>query len=182
MNNQEFINELSKLRPSSTFLTLKGYRNEYSEIADYNIIFHMSYENALKRSIVILKNLSPISDLEIQAQDELLISFNESLRKLIITPIEKIEDGYKHFIAEDGSYIKGIKLHIKSNTLHLYGLVQYKRVLMPGLYPHKNHAPLTVVKNKMRYLTPAGKFRQFKMLSSQVDLISVENLSLLPPI
>ena len=52
---------------------------------------------------------------------------------------------------------------------------------MPGMYAKTNKKPLTVAKDKLRYLTPVGKFRQFKILPSQVDSISVENLSLLPP-
>jgi hypothetical protein len=52
---------------------------------------------------------------------------------------------------------------------------------MPGLYTKGNRRPLTVAKDKLRHLTPVGKFRQFKITPSQLDSISVENLSLLPP-
>lgn len=182
MNRKQFLNELSKLRPSSTFLTLNGYRNEYSEVADYSIVFHMSYESALKRSIETLKSLEFTGDLEKQAKEELLTSFNHSLLKLASTPMEELEDHYQHFLDENGNYIKGIKLHTKTDVLHLYGLVVHKRVLIPGHYPHRNSSPLTVAKDKMRYLTSVGKFRQFKILPSQVDSISVANLSLLPPV
>ena len=40
MDNLDFVAELSKLRTSSTFLTLRSYRSESGEIADFNIIFH----------------------------------------------------------------------------------------------------------------------------------------------
>jgi hypothetical protein len=84
-------------------------------------------------------------------------------------------------VDEDNTPIKGVKLHVATNTLHLYGLVAHKRVLMPGLYTKGNRRPLTVAKDKLRHLTPVGKFRQFKITPSQLDSISVENLSLLPP-
>jgi len=35
MDQQQFIAELGKLRKSSTFLTLKAYRSDSGEVADY---------------------------------------------------------------------------------------------------------------------------------------------------
>ena len=181
MDNLQFVTELANLRPSSTFLTLKGYRNEANEVADYSIVFHMSYKAAVERSIKVLDALTVATDLEKQAKTELLASFNKSLANAE-TPIEEIDDAYTRFFDNDGSYIKGVKLHTKTGTLHLYGLVVHKNVKMPGIYgPGGNRKPLTIAKDKLRHMTPVGKFRQFKILPSQLDSISVENLSLLPP-
>lgn len=179
MDRISFVNELGKLRPSSTFLALKGYRNAAAEIANYSIAFHISYDNALKRSIEVLEKLVLNSDMERMAREDLLESFQNSLAN---SPnLSDRERGYKHFTDDDGSYVKGIKLHIATDTLHIYGLVVHKRVLMPGNYKKVNSSAFTITKNKLRYLTHVGKFRQFKILPSQVDSISVENLSLLPP-
>jgi hypothetical protein len=181
MNQQKFVSELAKLRSSATFLSVMGYRNEHSEVADYSLVFHMSYKNAIKRSIVIMKGLVPSDDLEVQAKEELLLSFGASLRKMAETPEEELQDHFTHFRDDNGSYIKGVKLHTESNTLHLYGLVNHKRVLMPGSYPETNRRPLTITKDRLRRMCPVGKFRSFRMTPNQVDSISVENLSLLPP-
>ena len=181
MNKVQFVTELSKLRPSSTFLTVGGYRNEHSEVADYSLIFHMSYKSALERSINTLLSLSLTDSLDIVARDELLSSFRRSLDKVNVSPIEEREDAYQHFTDEDGSYIKGIKLHTKTSVLHLYGLVVHKRVIMPGVYPVSDERPLAKAKRQLRHLTSVGKFRQFRLLPSQVDYISVQKLTLLPP-
>lgn len=182
MDTQTFVTELGKLRPSSTFLTLRGYRNEASEIADYSIAFHMSYENALKRSIKVLAELELTGDLEKQARFELLDSFAKSLARGAASPeLEERDPTYTYFKDDDGNFIKGVKYHPGKDTVYLYGLIVHKRVLLPGMYKDKNSASLTVAKNKLRYLTPVGKFRSFKMTPSQVDSITVENLSLLPP-
>lgn len=182
MDNLKFVSELSKLRPGSTFLTVRGYRNEASEIADYSIAFHFSYENALKKSIEVLSKLDLTEKLELQARTELLNSFAMSLARGAASPeLEERDPTFSYFKGDDGNYVKGVKLHAATDTLHLYGLVVHKRVLMPGLYASKNRRPLTVAKDKLRYLTPVGKFRSFKMTSFQVDSISVENVSLLPP-
>lgn len=182
MDNHQFVTELGKLRPSSTFLTVRGYRNEHSEIADYSVAFHFSYENALKKSIEKLAALDLQTDLEKRARKELLDSFNNSLARGAGSPeLEERDPTYSYFKGDDGQYIKGVKMHRDTWTLYLYGLVVHKRVLMPGFYPSKNRRELTVAKDKLRYLTPVGKFRSFKMTPSQVDHITVENISLLPP-
>lgn len=182
MNNQDLVSELGKLRTSATFLSLMGYRNESGEVADFSIVFHISYENAIKRSILALEPVIPENDLEAQAKRELIDGYKNSLAKMATTPIEEIEDAYTRFTDEDGTHIKGVKLHTETDTLHLFGLVNSKRVIIPGQYKSSNKRPLTIAKDKLRKLCPVDKFRQFKLVSTQVDRISVENLSLLPPV
>ena len=122
------------------------------------------------------------SDLEKEARIQLIASFESSLIKMANTSIDEVVDAYTRFFDAEGNYIKGVKLHTETNTLHLYGLVAQKRVLMPGNYDKSdNRRPLTVAKDRLRYKTQVGKFRQFKITPSQVDSISVQNLSLLPP-
>lgn len=180
MNRKEFISELAKLRPAATFLTLKNYRNEFSEVSNYSLLFHMSYENALHRSIDVMSNFRPITDLQVKAKQELLESFANSLRKLEETPEEMNESAYSYFVV-DGGPVKGIKLHVASDTLHLYGLVVHKRILVPGLYPPSNRSLFTIEKDRLRRMCPVGKFRQFKLLTDRVDSIAVENISLVAP-
>lgn len=180
MDKVQFVTELSKLRESATFLTLKGYRNEHSEVADYSIVFHMSHQNALKKSIMVLEGIVPDGTLQAQAKRELLESFQTSLQKTEETVIAEIEDAYTRFFYMN-NYIRGVKMHTATGTLHLYGLVVHKKVIIPGTYPVKNKRELTLAKDKLRRLTPMGKFRQFKILPEQVDRIVVENISLLSP-
>jgi len=175
----DFVDELSKLRSNSTFLAIKGYRSDNDELADYSIVFNMSYSNALKRSIDTLNSMSLSNDLERQARDQLLASYEKPLSNP-----EKIEDRdehYSYFMNDDGSYIKGVKLHVASNTLHLYGLLVHKRVHIPGDYKKVNSAPLTIAKKKLSSLCAVSKFRQFKLVPDKVESISVKGLDLLPP-
>lgn len=181
MNREEFIEALSNLRPASTFLTLKGYRNGAGEVSDFSIAFHIDYRQALRKSIEIVDEMKLTTPLEKLARDELIESFNKSLVKMEDTPLEEMEDGYTRFFDEEGNHIKGVKLHNATDTLHLYGLVVHKRVRVPGVYPVVNSRKLTIAKDKLRYLTPVGKFRQFRITPYQVDKISVENLTLQSP-
>ena len=109
MDQQQFVSELAKLRPSSTFLSLKGYRNESSEVADYSVAFHISYRSALEKSLAMLEGMPLITDLEKQAREELSASFRQSLAKMDEKSVEEIEDGYTRFFDEEGRYIKGVK-------------------------------------------------------------------------
>jgi hypothetical protein len=181
MNTEQFVVELAKLRSSSTFLSIKGYRSESGEVADYNIIFHMSYENALRKSILALGVCVPADDLEAQAKEELITSFSNSLKKIDEKSIEEIDDAYTRFKDSDGNYIKGCKLHTQSNTLHLYGLVVHKRVIISGTYKERNRRPLTIAKDNLKKYCPVNKFRQFAITSDKVESISVEHISILPP-
>lgn len=181
MNKKDFIKQLSKLRPNSTFLTLQGYRNAYSEVADYSVAFHISYENALKRSINILESYTPKDDVEAQAKNELLTSFKQSIQKAQM-PEEDMKNSYTRFFDENGNYIKGVKMLTKTGELYLYGLVVHKKVTMPGIYgPDTNRKEMTIVKDRLRRMCPVSRFRQFKVLPSQLEAISVEKITLLPP-
>lgn len=180
MNQIQFVKELAKLRPSATFLSLIGYRNQYNEVANYNIVFHIDYENALKRSLVALESYVPNNSLEAKAKVELVDGYTKSLNKISSSSIEDIDDSYTRFFDDEGKYIKGVKLHTATDTLHLYGFVNNKRVIIPGEYPSRNKFELTKAKDKLRKLCPVNRFRQFKILPSQVDSISVEHLSFLP--
>lgn len=176
----KFVSELSKLRPSSTFLSLKGYRNEHSEVSDYSIVFNISYKNSIKKSIMALEGCVPKNDLAAKAKQELIDSFNLSLNKIKEFGFEELQEHYTHFTDEKGVYIKGVKLHDKTATIHLYGFVVHKKVIVPGNYPISNKRPLTIEKDKLRKLCPVSKFRQFKVSPEQLDYISVNNLVLLP--
>lgn len=180
-NQMQFVAELAKLRQNSTFLTLKGYRNEASEVADYSIIFNISYKNALIKSIAALEKYIPNDDSESAAKQELISSFKTSIDKVDTNIIEDLDPHYDYFFNEDDSIIKGVKYHPKSETLHLYGLVAHKKVIMPGTYAKRRKQDFTIVKDRLRKLCPVSKFRQFKITPAQVDSIQVQNLSLLPP-
>lgn len=181
MNKKEFVTEIAKLRPGSTFLVLHKYLNEHGEVADFNIIFHMSYENALKRSIAAVEAFKPDGELQARAQLEVLASYRESLHKAKTIPIEEVDDGYHRYRDDDGKIIQGVKLHVKSDVLHMFGLIHLKRIITPGVYKKVNSAELTIEKNKIRALGPVSRFRQFMLHPDKLEKVAVQKLSLLPP-
>jgi hypothetical protein len=181
MTKDDFVMELSKLRPSSTFLALHKYRNRYGEIADFSIVFHMSYQSALRRSLGILEKIKPQSDLEKIAKEQLIRSYSTSLSTTSSPEVPETDGVYQRFFDERGRHIKGVKMHLRTGELHLYGLIVHKKIIMPTEYPKVNHAPLTLAKNEFRKHCPVENFRQFKILPNHVDRIAVQSKTLLPP-
>lgn len=182
MNKKSFVSQLSNLSKSATFLSVMGYRNEFSEVANYNISFNMSYKNALLKSIKVLNKYKTTSDLECKAKEELLQSFNKSLLKINSSSDENLASSYDEVLNDKGLPIKGLKIHQKTNEIHLYGLVVHKKVIMPGMYPsNSSKKEYTIIKDKLRALCPVSRYRQFKMIPSQVDYITVQNNKILPP-
>lgn len=168
--------EFSGLRPDSTFLALKKYRNQHGEVADYQIIFHASYENALKRSISILDSVTPDNDLESQAKAELIAAFTASLNKTE----EKVSEVYAQVYDTTGKPIKGVKVHKENGTAYIFGNLHNKIVYQPGVYKPINKAALTIAKDNLRKLCPVHKFRQFIVKPGSCEAIKVESLTLLP--
>jgi hypothetical protein len=138
MNKKEFVEEIAKLRPGSTFLVLHKYQNSAGEISDFNIVFNMSYENALNRSIAIVESFKPEGELQERAQLEVLTSYKESLHRVKTVPIEEVDDAYYRYHDESGKLIDCIKLHVESDILHMFGLLNAKRVHVPGIYKKVN--------------------------------------------
>lgn len=174
------IETLATIRPSSTFVTLKGYKSATSgEVADHQIVFHMSYQSALEKSIAALETVVPADDLEAQAKGELLASYRKSLDKVKSEPMEIVGDHYERVIDADGNHVKGCKVHRESGELHLFGLALRKTVLVPGTYKEVKRRPLTIAKDKLRKGLPVERFRQFIIAPGSFEEMRVENLSLL---
>lgn len=177
---KNFINELSKIRPQSTFLTLNGYKNAQDEVANYSIIFHMNYANALRKAIDTIYSVVPETSLEMQAKKELLASYNKSLLKTLESDNEVLDDHYNYVKDDNGKVVKGIKSHVDTGVLYIFGTIVHKRIIQPGVYPMVNKRELTIAKDKLRKNLAVNKFRQFVIDPNHVESIVVDNLNLLP--
>jgi hypothetical protein len=167
MDRNLLIETLSGVKKSATFMTISGYSNANGEIANYSIVFNISYENALKRSIAIMESYNAKSDLQKIAKTQILKSFNKSLSNL-----ESVGDGYDKVVSK-GKLVKGIKFHRSSAAYHIYGFVVHKKVLLPATYKDVNSSDLTIEKRKLMKLCPVSKYRQFK-LSNSFEKIAID--------
>lgn len=178
--------KLSQLRPNSTFLAIHGYKNEFQELADHSVCFHINYLMAVRKSKLIVEDFKPsirhcinqpfsLADL-IVAKEELIHSYSESLTgKNSRYTCSGVYDQVKNV---EGNLIPGIKLHKKDGVIHLEGYRIAKRIISPGIYPITNSASLTIAKNFLRKMTPLDKWGQFKLVPRRFDRISVEKLTI----
>lgn len=182
MDRQSFLSEISKIRPQSTFLVLQGYRNSYGEVANYNILFHISYLAMLERSIHILEQELPKSDIEEKALNSVLAEYKASADRLTRIPLEESDSEFERFYDDNGARIKGIKLHLATDTLHIHGMAHQKAVILHADRKEVKSSPLTIAKKKYRKMCPASKFRDFKISPDKIESISVNHIKLIPPI
>lgn len=183
MNTKAFLAALSTIRPSATFLSVRGYTSNEGEVSDFSIVFNMNYKNALQKSLNIMDIYIPENDLELEAKTALMTSWTKSLDKMNTTKEESVGDAYHRVNDADGNPISGVKIHTESNTLHIYGLLNSKKVHVPVERKKKNSAALTIAKDKLssKLHVPVSRFRQFVITPEKVDSIIVEKMELLPP-
>lgn len=177
---------LSKFRRNAMFLTVRNYRNEFDEVSDFSVVFHIDYLNAVKRSREIIKlhkigfkdcqgKKFSLQDLD-TAKSELLSSYSDTLAGF--NPRYTCQDVYDQVLDCDGKVIPGIKLHLAQDVLHLEGYRVQKKVLTPGKYPVVEHHPITMAKNFLRAKTPVDRWGQWKLVPKRFSQINVEAISI----
>jgi hypothetical protein len=180
MNQDQFIKTIASVRPQATFLTLHGYKASSGEVADHQIIFHVSYEALLKRSEDALQEMQFFTEPETKAKETILRSIAKSLAGLK-PQIEEIDGAYERFFDDEGKHIRGIKRHIESGVMHLYGVTVQKRIHVPGEFKEVKSKPETIVKNRILNLLPMSKWRQYRLTHDQVSHVTVDKREILPP-
>jgi hypothetical protein len=67
----------------------------------------------------------------------------------------------------------GIATLPDDDTFYIWGLCVHKEVVTPGAYKKVNSHPKTLVKRYIERLTPASKFRRFKLTPGTYDYVSI---------
>jgi len=57
----------------------------------------------------------------------------------------------------------GLKVHIGTGEVYVYGYREKKEVVKEGVYKTVNSADLTIAKNEIRKLLKTGKFTQYRL-------------------
>jgi hypothetical protein len=154
-----------------------GYKNNHDEVANFSLAFHVNYDRAVEKSLKIIAAFEPKTDLEERARIELIESYNETLSGEGNSRCTT-NDVYAPVINADDKLIKGVKLNVHDQKLHVYGFLVHKLVLVEGVYPIKKSRPLTIVKDQLRKLTPVSKFRQYVLEPGRFEHIGIENMHL----
>jgi hypothetical protein len=177
MTVEELVNVFAKLRPNATFVSIKEYTNNYNEISNFGIVFHIDYKEVLKRSQKIVSSYRSEDILYKEAKRLVLSSLNGRIDSYK-NPLEERDAPYVYFKDAYGKYIKGIKAHQETGDLYMFGLLVSKEILVPANYKQTNSSSLTLAKEKIERITPVSKFRQFKLIPRSYKEITIENITI----
>lgn len=176
---------LSDLKKGSTFLTVHHYLNNFGEISDFSIVFHINYHNAVSKSLELLRRYEPSTEdcfgkpyilTELScARMELLDSFQMTLDGN--NPLATNAKAYS--LVDNGfGQINGIKLHDKQDILHLNGFRVHRNILMKGNYPVDKRSAKTIAKDDLRDKLPVGRYVQFKLTPGKFRKLVVAGVTL----
>lgn len=177
---------LSEVQKGSTFLTVHHYLNNFGEISDFSIVFHINYLKAVARSAELLAAYSPTREdalnrpythreLEV-AKKELLESFKMTMAGN--NTLAKSAHSYSRVDNGEGKPICGVKLHDSQDILHLIGFRVHKNILLKGKYPPDNRAAKTIAKDDLRSRLPVGRFTQFKLTPGKFRSLVVSGMTI----
>jgi hypothetical protein len=129
------------------------------ETAEHTLLMGIDLKKAYQRDRAVLcgkmAHLKGIKGIKRIAAQDLLDSLNDSIRNGIGNNIKYTCKGVFARIA------KGIKLHIETNTLLIFGFSLRRKVLIEGFYPARKMSKLVKAKNELRKMFKCRRFRNF---------------------
>lgn len=141
------------------------------EVARYNLLIGINYNNVLEKSLIEVKLLNRIELIGISCGKGIPFPVMKHAQKEVIKSLEKsissrLKGEQNPDYTKKGLYIPlggGLNLNSNDLTLQMFGLVQSKVVLKEGVHAVVNSAPVTVAKNLIRKNLSIGKWREFAL-------------------
>lgn len=138
------------------FASLTYTSKSANETARYNVLLGFDYLASVRASLTELTSKrANLSGIDAIAADELLKSFQKTL--------DGTQDGYTKAETYQGTSVPGLKINTVDNSLQLFGLVESKVVIIPGVYKTVNSAAKTIAKDALRRTLSIGKFKEFAL-------------------
>ena len=184
--NLELVANAKTIKGTS-FVGIANYTNGKGEVSNQTIVSGITYENCLvndfnslqQKQNEVFENLQKAYSLEIieKAYTNLLTSLEKRLSSEEVKEAlrQQNDKTIKLSDAQKDAYLhiaKGIKLHLETQKLHIFGLVVRKKVITPLEYKETKSRELTIVQNKIKKLCEfkQDKYRNFIFDKSEVKL------------
>jgi hypothetical protein len=156
------------------FASLTYLSKSAGELSRYTANFGFSYHQVVEKSkteleILMVENENVWDVVYKEAAAKIMASLTKTLAAHAVG--QQNEDYTKK-----GQYIplgNGANLNTKDNSIQLFGLVLTKEVLVKGVYPVVNSAPVTIARRKIEKMLPIGNFREFALDETQVAQMKV---------
>lgn len=162
----------------ATITSIKGYESSTSgEIANHLVVIGYNYGKAIEHDLNALKSATNEdvtsiaekgnfkTDLVKFAIDKLISSFEKNKNE---------ETASEQSKAQSDSYLQitnGLRLHIETGKIYLYGATLSKTVLVQGTFKEVNSRELTLCQNavKKHFNFKTVKFRQYVLDPEQLS-------------
>jgi hypothetical protein len=177
----------AKTIKGTSFIGIRNYANKQGEVSNQTIIAGITYENCLINDFKVLQeNKDKVFGI---LQKDYSTELVETAYNNVYVSLEKrlSSDEVKQALREQNdktiglsdaqkdAYIhltKGVKLHIETMQIHVFGLVVRKTVIKPIEYKETKSRDLTLAQNKIKKLCEfkQDKYRNFIFDKAEVQL------------
>lgn len=164
------------IRPGATFMAIMGYENNFGELSNFGLVFHVNYLNAVRRSVGAWLGYKPQNQAETEVRRELIESYTDTLNGH--NPRARSAHAYTRIVDAQGRLVKGTKYWIRGQECHLWAFRVHKRILRPGEYPPGFWHARKAARHKLMQMAPIHNYRQFKLVEGRFNRIQVAKLSL----
>jgi len=168
---KNLLNKFNSLNGAKMIGITNYYAKTSGEIANHNICVNVSVLNAKRSDLKALQNvddakLIAIADASKIALDVLRISLAEMVESATKNLSENADDRTAQSNGQSNAYLnigKGIRLHLETMTVHVFGKAVKKTVIVSGTYKTVNSSAKTLGKKAITKALnlKAGKFRDF---------------------
>jgi hypothetical protein len=177
----------AKTIKGTSFIGIRNYANKQGEVSNQTIIAGITYENCLINDFKVLQeNKDKVFGI---LQKDYSTELVETAYNNVYVSLEKrlSSDEVKQALREQNdktiglsdaqkdAYIhltKGVKLHIETMQLHVFGLVVKKTVIKSIEYKETKSRELTIIQNKIKKVCEfkQDKYRNFIFDKAEVQL------------
>jgi len=178
---------VAKTIKGTSFVGIANYENSKGEVSNQTIVAGITYEKCLvndfkslqEKQNEVFNEFQKSNTIEMieKAYNNIYSSLEkrlssdevkEALRQQNDSTIVRSDgqkDAYKHLA-------KGVKLHLETQKLHIFGLVVRKKVITPIDYKEVKSRELTILQNKIKKFCEfkQDKYRNFIFDKSEVKL------------
>lgn len=139
MSNKQIFDKFDSLK-SASFIGVKGYKNQYNEIADFTINVNVSIQATKEKDFDKLQSLNECDLKAISEKiDQPLSLIQTALTELIESAKKNLNEDLNERTAQSqgqtDSYVvltDGLKLHKDSLEVYVYGFQNQKKVIKEG--------------------------------------------------
>lgn len=158
-NLQIFIT--AKTIKGTSFIGIRNYTNSSSEVSNQTILAGASYERAKAADILTVQDFD-INSYSSEFSEDLRREAHAKILNSLVNPSTGNREGQ---IEAYRTIAPGLKLHLVSNEIHVFGFVIAKKLIVPGVYKSVNSKELTKCQDEIKKILDlkTAKYRQFKI-------------------